>query len=160
MVNISGETFAKNYIYTINQLKKGKESVLWIRIEDIGETIDVKNIFDLVDKEIKGKFETNYLTEQQISKYKRYGSKLIENEKFKYAHECIIILVIMHCRVSTPKSSEFRSKLGFNQYNITLTKGQPVLKSVMETLKGESMQTQCGVVGYRTDLIFMTMNLQ
>ena len=27
----------------------------------------------------------------------------------------------MHCRVSTSKSTEFRSKLGFNQYDITLT---------------------------------------
>ena len=28
----------------------------------------------------------------------------------------------MHCRVSAPKSIEFRSKLGFNKYDITLTK--------------------------------------
>ena len=41
-----------------------------------------------------------------------------------YAHECIIIPIIMHCRVATPKSIEFRSKLGFNQYDITLTKDQ------------------------------------
>ena len=27
----------------------------------------------------------------------------------------------MHCRVETSKSIEFRSKLGFNQYDITLT---------------------------------------
>ena len=33
----------------------------------------------------------------------------------------------MHCRVATPKSNEFRSKLGFNQYDITLTKEQSVL---------------------------------
>ena len=33
----------------------------------------------------------------------------------------------MHSRVSTPKP-EFRSKLGFNQYDITLTKKQSVLK--------------------------------
>ena len=48
---------------------------------------DVKNIFDLVDKEIKGKFETNYPTEQQIRKYKRHGSEFIEGIKFIYAHE-------------------------------------------------------------------------
>ena len=72
------------------------------------------------------KFETNYLTKQKIRKYKRHGSELIENEKFMYAHECIITPVITHCRVSTPKSIEFRSKLGFgfNQYDITLTKEQ------------------------------------
>ena len=60
----------------------------------------------------------------------------------------------MHCRVSTPKSIEFRSKLGLNQYDITLTKEQSVLKSVMDAFKGESMQTQCRVLGYRIDLYF------
>ena len=78
MVDISAEKFAKNCIHTIKQLKKGKEPVLWIRIKDIGKKIDVKNTFDLVDKEIKGQFETNYLTEQQIKNYKRHGSELID----------------------------------------------------------------------------------
>ena len=34
----------------------------------------------------------------------------------------------MHYKVAI----EFRSKLGFNQYDVTLTKEQSVLKSVME----------------------------
>ena len=95
--------------------KKGKEPVLGIRIKDIGEKLDVKNIFDLVDKEIKDKSETDYPTEQQIRKYKRHGSEFIEDINFMYAHECIIIPLTMHCRVSTPKPIEFRSRLGFNQ---------------------------------------------
>ena len=84
--------------------KKGKKPVLWIRIKDIGRELDVKNILDLVDKEIKGRFGTNYLTEQQIKKLKRHESEFIEGNKFKYAHECIITPIIMHCRVSTPKT--------------------------------------------------------
>ena len=70
IVKISAETFAENCIHTLKQLRKGKKTILWLRIKDIGEKLDVKNIFDLVDKEIKGKFETNYPTEQQIRKYK------------------------------------------------------------------------------------------
>ena len=116
--------------------------------------MDVKNIFDLVDREIKDKFETNYLTKQQIRKYKKHVSEFIEGIKFMYAHECIITPVIMHCRISTPKSIEFRSKLGFKQYNITLTKKQSVLKSVMDVFEGENMQTQYSVLGYRIDLYF------
>ena len=68
-------------------------------IKDIGEKLHVKNIFDLVDKEIKGKSETDYPAEQQIRKYKRHGSEFIEDTKFTYVHECIIIPIIMHCRV-------------------------------------------------------------
>ena len=48
----------------------------------------------------------------------------------------------MHCRVATPKSIEFRSKLGLNQYDITLTKEQLVIKPVMDAFEGENMQTQ------------------
>ena len=132
MVNISAETFAKNCIHTIKQLRKGKEPVLWIRIKDIGEKLDVQNIGDLIYKEIKSKFETNYLTKQQIRKYKNHGSEFIQGTKFMYAHECIIIPIIMHCRVSTPKPIEFKSKLG---YDITLPKEHSVLKSVMDAFE-------------------------
>ena len=60
----------------------------------------------------------------------------------------------MHCRVSTPKSIEFRSKLGFNQYDITMTKEQSVLQSVMDEFEGENMKTQYSVLGYRIYLYF------
>ena len=60
----------------------------------------------------------------------------------------------MHCRVATSKSIEFRSRLGFNQYDITLTKEKSVLKSVMDAFEGENMQTQYSVLGYRIDLCF------
>ena len=60
----------------------------------------------------------------------------------------------MHCRVATPKSIEFRSKLGFKQYDITLTKEPSVLKSVMDAFEGENMQTQYSVLAYRIDPCF------
>ena len=153
MVEISAETFAKNCIHTIVQLRKDKERVLWIRIKDTRRKLDVKNIFDLVDKETKDKFETNYLTKQQIRKYIRQESEFIEGIKFIYRHECIIIPILMHCRVSTTKIIKFRPKLGFNQYDITLTKEQSV-KSAKDTFEGENTQTQYGVLGYRIDLYF------
>ena len=78
MVEISAETFAENCIHTTTQLRKGKKLALWIRIKDIGRELDIKNVFDSFDKEIKGKFETNYLTEQQIRKYKRHGQNLLK----------------------------------------------------------------------------------
>ena len=152
MVEISAETFAENCIHTITQLRKGKEPNSRIRGKDKGKKLDAKNIFDLVDKEIKGKFETNYTKEQQIRKYKRHGSELIKDEKSMYTHEDIITPIIMHCTISTPKTIRFRSKLGFNQYDMILTKEKSVLKSVMDAFEGENMQTQYSFLGYRTDL--------
>ena len=73
MVEISAETFPKNCIHAIKQLKKEKNQFYRQEFKDIAEKLDVKNIFDLVDKEIECKFETNYFTKQQIRKYKRHG---------------------------------------------------------------------------------------
>ena len=163
MVKISAEAFAENCNHTIKQLRKDKEQVLWIRIKGIGRELDAGSICDSLDREIKGKFETNYPTEQQIGKYKRHGSEFIERIKFMYAHECIIIPAIMHCRISTPKSIEFRSKFGFNQYDITLTKEQSVLKSVMDAFEVEiCCICKLNTVFWAIELIFisMTRNLQ
>ena len=54
----------------------------------------------------------------------------------------------------SPEAIEFRSKLGFTQYDITLKKESSVLKSIMETFEGENMETQYNVLAYRADLYF------
>ena len=68
----------------------------------------VDNIYDLIDKEIKGKFDSRNLKNEQIRKYKRHGSELIDREKFVYTHKDIMVPIIMSCRISTPKAIEFR----------------------------------------------------
>ena len=119
---------------------------------DIQKQIDVKSIRDLVDKEIKGKFKTNNLTDEQIKKYKRHGSELIDGEKFVYAHEGIIIPVIMHCR--TPESCKFIRSLGFKRYDVINCKEQAVSESIKDAFEEENVQTQYSVLGYKIDLYF------
>ena len=60
----------------------------------------------------------------------------------------------MHCKIPKPKAIEFRSKLGFNQYDITLIKEQSVVGSIMYTYEGEHMQAQHSVLDNRTELYF------
>ena len=84
MFKVTAATFAKNSVHTITVNKIGNESVLWIKMINIQKKLDVKIIHDLVDKEIKGKFKTNYLTDEQNKEYKRHGSQLIDDEKFVY----------------------------------------------------------------------------
>ena len=50
----SAETFAKNKVWIII----GGENKLRLKNKDIGEKLGVKNIYDLIDKEIKSKFNT------------------------------------------------------------------------------------------------------
>ena len=98
-----------------------------------------ESIYDLTDNyfkliidimmEIKSKFNTNNLTEQQIRKYKRHGPELIKDEKFVYTHEDIITPIIMHCRVSTPKTIEVDGK-GHKDRNFDHeTKRQKLIKN-------------------------------
>ena len=56
---------------------------------NIQKNLAVKNIYDLVDKEIKGNFKTNNPTEQQTHKYTRNASDVVDNERFLYAHEVL-----------------------------------------------------------------------
>ena len=50
----------------------------------------VENIYNLIDKEIKGRFETRNPTNEQIIEYKGHGSKLIDGEKFMYTCEYML----------------------------------------------------------------------
>ena len=54
--------------------------MLWINAIDIQKKLNVINILDLVDKEIKGKFKTNNPTDEQIKKDKRHGSVWIDGK--------------------------------------------------------------------------------
>ena len=54
----------------------------------------------------------------------------------------------------SPAATEFKSKLGFNQYDLTIKKESSVLKSIMKNLEGEDMETQHQVLNYRVDLYF------
>ena len=58
-------------------------------------------------------------------------------------------------RIEKKKQREnFRAILGFKEHDIMLTKEQSVLKSVMDAFKGEHMQNQYSLLGYRIDLYF------
>ena len=152
MFKVTAETFAKNCVHTIKVNKTDNKSVLWIKMIDIQKKLDVKNIHDLVDKEIKGKFKTNNLTHERIKKYKIHGSELIDSDKFMYAHEGLIIPVIMYCR--TRESCKFKRNLGFKLRDVINCKEQVVLESIKDTSEGENIQTQYIVIGYRIDLYF------
>ena len=58
----------------------------------------------------------------------------------------------MDCRTVSPH--KFRTRLGFKQCDIILTKEQSVLTRIMSSFEGKDMQTQYNVLGYRIDLYF------
>ena len=66
--------------------------------------------------------------------------------------------MIMHCKTAT--ATEFRSKVGFNRHDMTLSKEQSVLKSIMNAFEGENMQTQNSALSYRIDLYFQKLAIE
>ena len=62
------------------------------------------------------------------------------------------IKVIMDCR--TTSAHKFRTRLGFKQYDVIITKEQSVLTKIMSSFEGENMKTQYNVLSYRIDLYF------
>ena len=147
MFKVTAETFAKNFVFvhTIKVNKTSNKSVLWIQMIDIQKKLDVKHIHDLVKKYIKDKFKTNNLTDEQIKKYKIHGSELFDSEKFMYAHEGVIIPVLIHCR--RPDSCKFKRNLEFKLHDVINCKEQKVLESIKDVFEGEDMQTQYTVTG-------------
>ena len=58
----------------------------------------------------------------------------------------------MNCR--TTAAHRFRTKLGLKQHHVILIKEQSVLTKIKISCKGENIQTEYSVLGYRIDLYF------
>ena len=155
MFEISSKTFAKNKFYNI--IDGGKK--LWLRNKDKEEELSAENIYDLIDKEIKGTFKTNIPIKQKIREYKIRRSGLLDDEKFMYTHEDIMMPITMSYRVSTPEAIEIRSKLGFQQYDLILNKERSVILKITQFFSNEKILLQHGVLGYRIDLYFPKQKL-
>ena len=78
------------------------------------------------------------LTKQQIRKYKIDREKLMKGSKHSmYVSEDLLIPIIMQSRLSDPKTTKFRSDLGFNQINLILKKQQSVVIPLLKTFSAE-----------------------
>ena len=105
-----------------------------------------KNLYDLIIKEIKGKYggkNMSELTKPQMRKYKIDSAKLIKSSKHSlYVHEDILIPIIIQSRLSDPKTSKFRADLGFNQINLILKKEQSVVIQLLKAFSVETIKLQ------------------
>ena len=159
MVGISAENKAEVTVTNIHENDNVNKTLFKLLcISDVKNRWSGKNLYDLIDKESKGKCEVenmNDLTKQQIRKYKIDRARLIKGSKHSmYVHEDILIPIIMQSRLSDSKTIKFRTDLGFNQINLILKKEQSVIESIRDTFKGEDIRIQYTVLGYRIDLYF------
>ena len=95
---------------SVNILKIRKTDKIWISRKDIGDGLGVKNISDLVLKEIYGIYEKK-LTKEEIKNYKMTEREIFEkfdnlsndelntmSSKFVYVKYNFMTNIIKHCR--------------------------------------------------------------
>ena len=96
-----------------------KTLLLLLCISNISKRLGCINIYDLIDKEIKGKYHVKKMNEhikEQVRKYKIDKSRFIKGSgQSMYAQEVIAIFSIMQTRLLKPETIKFRSDLRFNQ---------------------------------------------
>ena len=108
MVDISAETWINAEVSVIKIHDNVSKTLLKLLcISDIAKRWGDKNIYDLIDKEIKGKYgvkNMNKLTKPQIRKCKIDQARLFKDiEHFMHIHEDIAVTIIMQSRLSDPK---------------------------------------------------------
>ena len=149
MVDISAETWNMTRVSVIRIHENdnvNKTVLLLLCTSDISKRWGGRNIYDLIDKEIKGKYgvkKMNELTKQQIRKFKIDRSRLIKDSKEPiYVSEDIVIPIIMQTRLSKLETIKFRSDLGFNQINLILKKEQSVVIPLLKAFSVEKIELQ------------------
>ena len=120
-VDISAETWNKAEVSVIKIHKNDNVNRTLLKllcISDIAKRQGGKNIYALIDKEIKGKCMVKNmrdLLKPQIRKYKIDRARLFRgNRHSMYVDEDIAITIIMQSRLSDPK----KSNLELIQYSI------------------------------------------
>ena len=102
---------------------------MWLNEKHIEEELDYKNL-----REITTKYHSNH---------EKHRYELVDESKNQrnriFIDEKLAIKMIMDCR--TTSAHNFRTRLGFKQYDVILIKEQSVLTRIMSSFEGENMQT-------------------
>ena len=156
MVDVSVEKYADAKVYTITV---GNRELSWVRMHDVQERLGVKNMSDLVRKEIHGIFETKNLTKDQIRKYKRREKELDNDCNSTFMHVCSdhMSRMIKNWRGDKErreKIDNFRSKLGFRLHDIAINKEESVTTKTIKAFSNDKKLPQHSVLGYQINLYF------
>ena len=99
MVVVTGEAYQNARVHTITVKNK---HIFWVKMKDVQGRLGIKNISDLLRKEICGRFGTKGLTEKQKMKYIRSEYQITKNFKdsnlYKNAKNKLMEKRIKNCR--------------------------------------------------------------
>ena len=133
-------------------------------MNDVQNGLGVKNMSDLVRKEIHRIFETKHPTKDQVKKYKRRENELDNNfyATFVSVSSDLMLRIIKSCRgekKEAKKKHDFRCKLGFPLHDITMSNEESVTIKIVKTFLSEKILPQYSVLDYQIDLYFLEPKL-
>ena len=134
MVDISAETWNKAEISVIKVHKNddiNKTLLKLLCMSDVTKRWYGKNIYDLIDKEINGKYKVT-----NINKIDR-ERLFIGSTYSMYVHEDMAITIMIQSRLLDPETIKFRADLGFSQINLILKKEQSVVILLLKTFSAQ-----------------------
>ena len=138
MADISRKTYERNVTETVVD----NYGILWLNEKNIEEGLDYKKL-----REITKRYNSNH---------RKHKYELVEEPKKQvnriFIDQNLTIKVILDCR--TTSAQKFKTRLGFKQYDVILTKEESVLTKIISSFKGENLQTQYNVLRYRIYLYF------
>ena len=126
MVDISGQTYKRNGLETIVD----NDGILWLNEKRIEERLDHNDLREITTKHNSNNRKRGY---ELVEEPKKQVNRIFIKEK-------LAIKLIMDCR--TTSAHKFRTRLGFKQHDVILTKEQSVLTKMMSSFEGENIQTQ------------------
>ena len=131
MVVITVQAYVEARVHTI---KARNKKLFCVKMIDVQKRLGLKNMSDLVKKEICGIFETKNPTKEQKKKYGRTESEITkksaDNFKYKYARSELMEKIIKNCRgvkqcndgvnrlEKEGQRENFRTILGFKGHGI------------------------------------------
>ena len=149
MVDISRKTYELTGIETIvdNDGILVLLMILWLKEKHIEEGLHNKNF-----REITIKYHSDHRKQryQLVEQPRKQSNRTFIDKK-------LAVKVLVDCR--TTSAQKVRTRLGFKQYDVILTKKQSVLTKIMSSFNEENMQMQYNVIGYRINFFFRNHNL-
>ena len=125
VIGIRRKTYERNGIETIVD----NDGILWLKEKHIEEGLYHKHLREI--------------TIEYHSDHRKYRYELVEEPKKQvigiFIEEKLAIKAIMDCRATS--THKFRTRLGFKQYDVLLTKEQLVLTKTMSSFEVKYMQT-------------------
>ena len=151
----------------VNFLKIRKTGKLWISIKDVGDGLGIKNISELVLKEIQGIYVKKKLTKEEIKCYKMTEREIfkkfsnLSNDKLNtISSKCVyaknvIMTNIKHCRGEKKRGIRaiygFRKKLMTPDHEISVSIEHQVKSKIGTIFANGKILEECSVKIYEID---------